>query len=442
VSVLAERLRGILGPAAKPVAAPRAPSGHDTDVRGAVADVLGGRWSESDHRFLMIDRTYSPGYRHGRVSIADGLPPGGGGWPHLPLLAGPAPAGRVSGAGGAAMRSGRTPLLFVDLETTGLAGGAGTYAFLVGCGWFDGGVFRIRQFFLSTFAAERALLEALAALAAEADAVVTYNGKTFDLPLIETRYLLHRLATPFADLPHVDMLHPARRLWRPPAARAAAQGDEGAGGCRLSTLEQTVCGHVREGDVPGFEIPSRYFHFVRSGDARPLEAVLEHNRLDLLSLALLTARAAQLLDEGAAGAATAREALGLGRLYERGELIAAARACFERAADMAADVDVRAEALRAMAVLCRRQRRHEDAAQAWRRILALRNGPPAFVREAAEALAVHHEHRLRDPVLARGFAMQSMHTQASRSHQRSLEHRIARLDRKIGAPAVLPSLFQ
>jgi uncharacterized protein len=447
MSALADRLRGIIAPAAAQVSSVPSPrrAEDDNDDGDAgrdetVADVLGGQWSDDEHRFLVVDRKYTPGYRHGRMTIADGLPPGDGVWPRLPLLCGPSGVPLVPSS------ERRTPCLFVDLETTGLAGGAGTYAFLVGCGWFDGGVFRIRQFFLSTIAAERALLQALAELAADIAAVVTYNGKTFDVPLIETRYLFHRLVTPFADRPHVDMLHPARRLWRAtPAPRAAAGTDDdgSGGGCRLVTLEQTICGHVREGDVPGFEIPSRYFHYVRSGDARPLAAVFEHNRLDLLSLALVTARAAQLLDEGAAAATTAREALGLGRLYERGRLASSARACFERAAEMpAADVAERAEALRAVAVLWRRERRHEEAAQTWRRILALRGCPPAIAREAAEALAVHHEHRMRDPLVARSFALESMRLQLARSRVRSLEHRIARLDRKIGAPPALASLFQ
>ncbi len=127
------------------------------------------------HRFLVVDRKYSPGHRHGRMALADALPPSDGPWPHLPLLAG----GRCG-----------ANLLFVDLETTGLGGGAGTYAFLVGCAWFDGGTFRVRQFFLSSYSAERAMLEAVGSLAGRTDTVVTYNGKSFDLPLIETRFLL------------------------------------------------------------------------------------------------------------------------------------------------------------------------------------------------------------------------------------------------------------
>jgi len=432
MSALADRLRGVIRPASSPLggtapgaavapAASAAPSPVIERVdRDAVADLLGGEWHEAgSHRFMTVERCYRPGHRHGRVAIVDAAPPVEG-WPRLPLLGG-------HGDGG---------LLFLDLETTGLAGGAGTYAFLVGCGWFDGGSFRIRQFFLTSHAAERALLGAVAALAGESGVVVTFNGKSFDIPLIDTRFALHRLATPFTDMPHVDMLHPARRLWR------NTDDDAADSGCRLSALEQTLCGHEREGDVPGFEIPARYFHFVRSGDARPLEAVLEHNRLDLLSLALLTARAADLLDAGPAATRTAREALGIGRLYERGGLMADARAAFEHAANFArCDIATRADALRALAVACRRDRRHEQAADAWRRILDLRGCPPVIAREATEGLAVHHEHRLRDPQSARGFALQSLQLPASAARREALHHRLDRLNRKLTPPAPRLELF-
>jgi uncharacterized protein YprB with RNaseH-like and TPR domain len=427
---LADRLRGVMGVGiGRPAADGGPPEDPPYDAHGAsvravrphesAADVLGGEWREArGQRFLVVDRKYGPGHRHGRVAIADGLPPSSGLWPRLSLLAG-ADCG--------------SNLLFIDLETTGLAGGAGTYAFLVGCAWFDSTCLRVRQFFLANFAAERALLDAVCEVADDAGTVVTYNGKTFDLPLMETRFVMNRMETPFAGMPHIDMLHPARRLWR---------DDDEAASCRLSTLEQTLCGHEREGDVPGFEIPSRYFHYVRTGNAGPLAAVLEHNRLDLLSLALLTARAAQLLDEGPAAVATAREALGLGKLYERAELYDLARDCYARSADLAAAYRqgtgrdaVRAEALRAYALLSRRQRRYADAADAWQRILELRWSPPAFTREAAEALAIHHEHRLRDPHAARAFALQSLQLPATPARRASVHHRLARLGRKLGSDA-------
>jgi uncharacterized protein YprB with RNaseH-like and TPR domain len=389
-------------------------------------------WREGGgQRYLIVDRTYHAGYRLGRVAVADCLPERGR-WPRMELLLTEPMAGIPVG-----------PALFLDLETTGLAGGAGTYAFLVGCGWFDGGVFRVRQFVLTSFAAERALLEDVAALVHAAGLLVTYNGKTFDAPLIDTRFLFHRLAAPCTGLTHVDLLHPARRLWSPSrlqrsgkGGRPAADLDEGGASCRLSLMEQAILGHVREGDVPGFEIPSRYFHFVRSGDARGLGGVLEHNRLDLLALAMLTARAGQLLDEGASAATTAREALGLGRLYERGGLLDDARACFARAIEFDDDAHARVEALRAYAILSRRERRHADAAAAWRQMLSMRECPPRWAQEATEALAVHHEHRARDLAAARRFAMQALEFNVTRSRAQAVHHRLARIDRKLGEPSV------
>lgn len=431
MSSLADRLRGVVRPGASHATTP-APEGVTDRVeavprgdrpRGRTADpaeVLGGEWRDvRGQRFATVDRTYLPGHRHGHVAVADGLPPQDG-WARLPLLAGGACGGR---------------LLFVDLETTGLAGGAGTQAFLVGCAWFDGGVFRVRQFLLTTTAAERAMLEAVAELAGGADTVVTFNGKTFDLPLIETRYLFQRMETPFGGMPHVDMLHAARRLWR--ADDSTAEGS----GCRLGELERVLCGHERDGDVPGFEIPARYFHFVRTGDARPLADVLEHNRLDLLSLALLTARAAQVLDEGPSGARSAREAHGMGRYYERAGLLGEARECYARAAGLdgapvPGDDPTRAEALRAFALLARRQRRHDDAARAWRRALDLGRCPAGILREATEALAVHHEHRLRQPKVARSFALKALDYQGSAAGRRAVQHRLERLGRKLGEPVL------
>ena len=406
MSALADRLRGVMGlrpgtghDATEEESIRKRPSHHAADA----AEVLGGEWRDRNgRRFLVVDRKYSPGYRHGRVAVADCLPP----WPRMALLAG-------SGSASTSAAASTDRALFVDLETTGLAGGAGTYAFLVGCGWFDGGVFRLRQFLLADFAAEAALLESFAELAADVEWLVTYNGKTFDLPLIETRFALQRMTAPFTRAAHVDMLHPARRMWRDDVE------------CRLTYLEQTLCGHEREGDVPGFEIPSRYFQYVRSGDPRPLAAVLEHNRLDIVSLAMLTARASQMLDEGPSAATTDREAFGMGRLYERAGLLDDALRCFQRART--------ADSVRAAAVLLRRLRRYEEAAVCWRRLLTMRECPSSYEREAMEALAVYHEHRVRDLEAARSFAVQCLRLQGTAARQEAVKYRVARLDRKLGS---------
>ena len=429
MSSLSDRLRGVIRPGARTVE----PTSTSDDATADPAEALGGSWHEVDgQRFVVIERVYRPGHRHGRVTVADGLPPSDGVWPALDLLA------------HTACRQG---LVFVDLETTGLAGGAGTYAFLVGCGWFEGGTFRVRQYLMSNVAGERGLLKALSEVARESGTVVTYNGKTFDLPLIETRYLFHRMESPFASMPHVDMLHPARRLWRPLGETPRPAGSDGGrlgafeSACRLTTLERTQCGFEREGDVAGWEIPDRYFAFVRSGDARPLEGVLEHNRLDILSLALVTAQTCQLLEEGPAAARSAREALGLGRIYLSGGRLREARECFADAAGLSRDravegwhngaAVVQAEALRAFALIARRARQFDDAEAAWRRVLDLEGSPAHIVREATDALAVHYEHRRRDLRAAKSYALQSLEFQGSPTREGAIRHRVARLDRKL-----------
>jgi len=407
------------------------PASVDPAYCHSPCDTFDGEWRESrGERYVVIDRSYPPGHRHGRAVVADNAPGSDCSWPALALLE---------------PSIGQSRVLFIDVETTGLAGGAGTYAFLVGCGWFEGATFKVRQFLLARYGAERGLLEDVAGTAADAGALVTYNGKTFDVPLLETRFLFHRMTASFAGMPHVDILHSARRLWRTAPYRPLNGVGASLGGprasCCLDSLEESILGHVREDDVPGYAIPSRYFQYVRSGDERPLAAVLEHNRLDLLSLALLTARAAQLLEEGAEAAQTAREAYGLGCLYLRAGRLQDARACFARAESMestatagTADSCVSAEALRALAVLDRRSRRYDDAAAAWRRLLALRACPPRLMLEASEALAVHHEHRERDLHLARDLARESLQFATSGSRATAVRHRLTRLDRKLAFP--------
>jgi uncharacterized protein YprB with RNaseH-like and TPR domain len=462
---LADRLRGII--AAIPGRGTDASSNAPTTARDAgskvdAADVLGGDWIASgEHRVLVVDHVYRPGHRHGRLTLVDhvlsdeghGLQPfmcGGrlrpavaeaGGTSRTGLLSDRAAAGPRTPAAPASVDAERAiangpRIMFVDLETSGLAGGAGTYAFLVGCGWFEHCSFRVRQLFMSSAAVEPGMLSALTALAASVDLVISFNGKSFDLPLIDSRYAFHRRPSPFSGVPHLDMLHPARRLWR---RDSEPMDDRERGGCTLGALETSVCGHTREGDVPGFEIPARYFHYVRSGDPAPLAPVFEHNRLDLLSLAFLTSRAAQLATDEVPQLTTAREAFGLGQVLERAGDVTRARRCYARAAavdgqlPLPGEESTRAEAMHAYALLCRRDRRYADAATVWRQLLDLRRCPPGLMRTASEALAIHHEHRVRDFSAARAFALRSADLQTTPMRRKALEHRLARIDRKIVA---------
>ena len=331
--------------------------------------------------------------------------------------------------------------MFIDLETTGLSGGAGTVAFLVGLGFFDLGAFQVRQFLLTSHAAERALLAAVSECFEGVDLLVSYNGKTFDVPMMETRWVFHRMELPFDGIPHFDMLHPARRLWK---LRASAPGESDDGGCRLSTLERTLFDVRRVGDVPGGEIPRRFFHFLRTGDPRPLEPVLEHNRIDLVSLAAVTARAVRLAEEGVDACRDSNEALALGRVYERGGDAIRAERCYRRATGSEI-VDVRGEALYRLGLRYRRARMFEEAAAVWRELLAFGESRPArgsqivedLRRFAAEALAVHEEHRVRDYFAARelaAFALEEIGEAGgspARRREEGLRHRLARLDQKI-----------
>lgn len=177
-------------------------------------------------------------------------------------------------------------VVFLDTETTGLAGGSGTYAFLVGIGYFRAGNFIIQQYFMRDFHEERLLLIALQKVLSRFAGVVSYNGKCFDLPLLETRFICSRLANPLPDPIHLDLLFPSRRLWK----RRLPD-------CRLGTVEREILGVRRTGDVPSWEIPLLYFNYLRSRDARPLVRVFDHNRQDILSLAALTGHVCELLSD-------------------------------------------------------------------------------------------------------------------------------------------------
>ena len=322
----------------------------------------------------------------------------------------------------------------LDLETTGLSGGAGTIGFIVGMGWFEADAFATCQYFLSRLPDERRLLRSVAEGLRHAHTIVTFNGKSFDAPVMETRYAFHRLRSPLEGLRHVDLLHPCRHLW---------VGDES----RLVSLERAVLGLRRVGDVPGAEIPGRYVAYLRDDDARRLAPVLEHNRLDLVSLGVLTGLACRLIRDGAAAADRASQALGLGRVYEKVGRHESAVTCYRRAARFAptersgmmpagsstVDAEARARALGRLASIYRRQRRYSDAADAWARLLALPRVPGRLRREASVALAVHHEHRLRDPRQAQWFAKHALEAEPHPARRRAVQHRLTRLRRKIDA---------
>lgn len=226
----------------------RAKETHKSEVRG----LPGGSWV--DDGVYRVDSRYRIGSSHGLRVI------------ETPEFA---EAMCHFGASG--------PIIFLDLETTGLSGGTGTYAFLCGLGWTEGDHFNVTQLFLEGPAKERAWLAAICSMIPATATLATYNGKTFDLPLLATRHIMTRLEATWKRLPHIDLLHFARRLYRGYLSS-----------CSLGSMEKNVLRFRRSGeDIPGAMIPAMYYQYLRSGDASPLRGVFYHNELDIVSLAVL-----------------------------------------------------------------------------------------------------------------------------------------------------------
>lgn len=293
----------------------------------------------------------------------------------------------------------RRPLVCLDTETTGLGTGAGTLPFLVGLGTWRGDRFTVRQLLLPDHAAEEEFLLAIAE-AIPADAwLVTYNGRSFDWPLIVARFRLHHQGPP-PHAGHLDLLPLARQLWRHRLPDA-----------RLCSVEAGICGVIREADLPGALIPERYFAFLRHGQAESLREVVRHNRQDVASLARLLLALSRCLDPTAWPSEIHPGDLhGLGRAYVRRRRYQEALGCFDAALSMAvpaaplaahqADpwqvpLPQRAAADRARTLA--RMGLHDEAARTWREI-ALKGEHLAAI--AWIQVAKRREHHDRDPAAA------------------------------------------
>ncbi len=317
-------------------------------------------------------------------------------------------------SGGAVPRCSPLRWAFLDTETTGLAGGTGTCAFLVGVGRITPEGFRVRQFFMRDYGEEPSLLNALAGHLAQFDVLVTYNGKTYDQPLLETRYRMARARPPFERMEHVDLLHGARRLWK---LRLES--------CRLVDLENQILGVEREGDLPGEMIPYVYFEYLRTREPMRLVPIFHHNAIDILTLACFTAIVPWAFrSPEEAPLAHGADIVGLARWLRRaGDEERAAR-LFRRAVELGLPDDLLFRTLWDLAGLEKRLGR-QDAALAVMADLA--GSPNAFRVPALEALARHYEHRERNYAMALEFT----HTALTLEDSPSLRRREERLKRRV-----------
>lgn len=314
--------------------------------------------------------------------------------------------------------------LFIDLETTGLAGGTGTVPFLAGLGFYRDGRFKVVQFFLADLAEEGRFLSELARFFDEMGfrSLVTYNGKAFDIPILETRYALQRRPFPLEGLPHLDFLFSARGLWKHKHES-----------CRLFHLAREIVRAEREEDIPGAEIPLRYFQFLRTGDFSFIEPVLYHNQEDILSLLGVVVSGAQLVaresEAAESGAADGMDLVGVARLHERAGNLAKSVTLFERALrNGGLSGDVSASVRKKLSVHFKRTRDWDKALGLWREMGA--GDDPACFRE----IAMYYEHREKNYDAALGAAEEgwALSQSGTSGLRRDFEKRIARLKAKAG----------
>jgi uncharacterized protein len=321
--------------------------------------------------------------------------------------------------------------LFLDTETTGLSGGSGTYPFLVGLAWWEGGGLEIEQLFMREYSEERSLLFALRGRIADHPVVVTFNGKSFDWPLLETRYRMTRKISVPTPRAHLDFLHPARHLWR-----------LRLGSVRLSELERHVLGWDRGADLLSGLIPQIYFDYLRGGPPERLVPVLNHNQMDLRGLAALSSRILSLLSDAENLGEDGLELFGVSRICEkRGEDVRA-RGLYEKSIASFLPTETDRVARRSLARLAKRQGDFELACELWKG--ALGNSRHGY--EAYEQLAIYYERKARDSEQAREIVKQALDELRHaiqvgdiapgpyREIKARFDHRLERLERKSKRP--------
>jgi uncharacterized protein len=353
------------------------PAERPKPTRCSIEELVSGevvRTALGEH--FETERVWERHRRHGSVDISD--------LAELPedLL--------ESLSGGEVGRAHPLKWAFLDTETTGLAGGTGTYAFLIGVGSIDATGFRLRQFFMRDYGEEPSLLWRLDEHLKQFDVLITYNGKAYDQPLLETRYRMSRARHPFDRLQHLDLLFGARRLWK-------LRLDS----CRLVDLENQVLGVEREGDLPGEMIPYCYFDFLRTKQAFKIVPILHHNAIDILSLACLTAIVpfAFRKPEDAALRHGA-DYVGLARWLAKEDREEEALRLMRRAVELGLRDELLFRTMWDIAAMERRAGRHDAALAVVTELAGSRN---PYRAKALEALAKHYEHREKNYGMALEF---------------------------------------
>lgn len=376
---LRSKLNLYLQTQAKSTRAPEEGSGQHPDAsrrrdpdtsRGRDVDVLiPGTVLENEHGCCyVIEEAYHPGCIHGGCRIGDAMEISS---KTLSVLGGPDCGG---------LKADR--LLYLDTETSGLTGGTGTVAFLVGAGFFENGSFVIRQYFMRDYDEEAAMLAELKGLLSGRQGLVTFNGKAFDVNILQSRFISNRIRADISGMPNIDLLFPARRVW---GLKLES--------CRLASLEENILGHVRHDDIPGSLIPAVYFNYLDDRDASEIKRVTDHNKLDILSMVSLLTRLSAMLEDPLAESDGGLELLGIGRIFENTGRTEDMVECLE-ACTGSGRFDVKLRAVKRLTGVYKREGRYDRAMEHWQAIESEGSGFELF---HLIEMAKYYEHKAKDP---------------------------------------------
>lgn len=355
---------------------PARPAGTGSDLK----DVVPGSICANEYgSFFMAESRYPAAALHGGCSLGEALD---------------IKPGILSVLCDEACEATAERLLFLDTETTGLSGGAGTVAFLIGAGCFEGGDFVVRQYFMRDYDEETAMLHDFNRSLPDCRGLVTFNGKAFDWNLLQGRFVANRLRPALRDPIHIDLLYPSRRIW---GLKLES--------CRLSSLEENVLGESRTDDIPGSMIPGAYFKYLEDRDAADIRRVIKHNELDILSMVSLLVRISAMLESPLSQSDSAHELLGLGRIYEaRGEM-GLVIDCLETCS-RSEIFSVRTAAAGRLAGIYKKSGRYDRALEKWRELASGTGMQNLF---SFVELAMYYEHREKDVPRALEFVEKAIH---------------------------------
>jgi len=330
-----------------------------------IQDLVEGYICSNDNGSCFVaENRYPVSYLHGGCGLGDAL------------NINPATLGRV--CSDFKEKMGIKDFIFLDTETTGLSGGTGTVAFLVGTGFFEDDVFVVRQYFMRDYDEEPAMLTEFNTLLSRYSGLVTFNGRAFDWNILQTRFIFNRIKPALLNPSHIDLLYPSRRIWRLKLES-----------CRLQSIEENILNEVRFDDIPGAEIPSIYFEYLESRNAGIIKKVIRHNEIDILSMVSLLVRISRMLENPVEESDGGHELIGLGRIFESSREYEAVIDCFENCVKSPNSM-IRETALRRLSDIYKRSGEYSKAVECWKRMITDSKVPGLF---PMIELAKYYEHK-------------------------------------------------